>query len=69
MIYCPSQPQRRGRSEQTESGLLIWPHANIFRQEDKHMRLGKPDSYVRDRPAHEPEESDLVLKLAGVKAY
>jgi hypothetical protein len=33
------------------------------------MRLGKPDSYVRDRPAHEPEESDLVLKLAGVKAY
>ncbi|KAH3950684.1 hypothetical protein HBI56_204600 [Parastagonospora nodorum] len=50
-------------------GTTHWPHANIFRQEDKHMRLGKPDSYVRDRPAHEPEESDLVLKLAGVKAY
>lgn len=46
-----------------------WPHANIFHHEDKKIRLGQPDTYSRDRPAYEPEESDLVLKLAGVKAY
>jgi hypothetical protein len=46
-----------------------WPHANIFLHEDKHLRLGQPDVYSRDRPAHEPEESDIVLRLAGVKAY
>ncbi|KAF2031074.1 hypothetical protein EK21DRAFT_111317 [Setomelanomma holmii] len=45
-----------------------WPHANIF-QEDKHMRLGKPGTYSRDRLAYEPEDIDLVLKLAGVKVY
>ncbi|KAH7398788.1 hypothetical protein DE146DRAFT_504849 [Phaeosphaeria sp. MPI-PUGE-AT-0046c] len=50
-------------------GTTHWPHANIFHHEDKNMRLGQPDTYSRDRPAHEPEESDLVLKLAGVKAY
>lgn len=33
------------------------------------MRLGEPDAYVRERPAFEPEENDLVLKLAGVKSY
>lgn len=57
-------PHRKTDSMQTH-----WPHANIFLQEDKHMRLGQPDICSRDRPAYEPEESDLVLKLAGVKAY
>lgn len=33
------------------------------------MRLGQPDAYIRETPAFEPEETDLVLKLAGVKAY
>ncbi|KAL1653555.1 hypothetical protein SLS61_003701 [Didymella pomorum] len=50
-------------------GTTHWPHANIFRQEDKHMRLGQPDTYIRERPAFEPEETDLVLKLAGVRSY
>lgn len=50
-------------------GTTHWPHANIFHQEDKHLRLGKPDSYSRDSPVEKAEESDLLLKLAGVKAY
>lgn len=50
-------------------GTTHWPHANIFRQEDKYMRLGQHDEYIRERPAFEPEETDLVLKLAGVKSY
>ncbi|PVH99936.1 hypothetical protein DM02DRAFT_672322 [Periconia macrospinosa] len=54
---------------QQRIGTTHWPHANIFSQEDKHIRLGKPDIHRRERPAYEPEESDLVLKLAGVKAY
>jgi hypothetical protein len=33
------------------------------------MRLGKPDTLIRDQPAEVPIETDLVLKLAGVKAY
>lgn len=46
-----------------------WPHANIFHQEDKHLRLGKPDTFSREKPSIEPEENELVLKLAGVVPY
>lgn len=47
-----------------------WPHANIF-TERKYVqeRLGEPETYVREKPVHEPEETDLVLKLAGVLPY
>ncbi|ORY18648.1 hypothetical protein BCR34DRAFT_621431 [Clohesyomyces aquaticus] len=54
---------------QQRVGTTHWPHANIFLQEDKDVRLGQPDEYSRDRPAYEPEESDVVLRVAGVKAY
>ncbi|KAJ4298140.1 hypothetical protein N0V90_006039 [Kalmusia sp. IMI 367209] len=50
-------------------GTTHWPHANIFHQEDKKLRLGKPDTYSRFRPVQEPEESELILRLAGVVAY
>lgn len=50
-------------------GTTHWPHANIFHQEDKHLRLGSPDTYFREAPIEKAEESDLLLKLAGVKAY
>jgi hypothetical protein len=33
------------------------------------MRLGKPDTFIREQPAQGPVETDLVLKLAGVEAY
>jgi len=46
-----------------------WPHANIFHYESKQLRLGKEDSFSRERPADEPEETDLLLKLAGVVPY
>lgn len=44
-----------------------WPHANIF-TERKYVqeRLGAPETYIRERPAAEPEETDAVLRLAGV---
>lgn len=47
-----------------------WPHANIF-TERKYVqeRLGEPETYVRQRPVHEPEETEVVLKLAGVLPY
>lgn len=47
-----------------------WPHANIF-TERKYVleRLGEPEAYVREKPVHEPEETDRVLKLAGVLPY
>lgn len=47
-----------------------WPHANIF-TERKYVqeRLGKPETYVREKPVHEPEETDLVMKLAGILPY
>lgn len=47
-----------------------WPHANIF-TERKYIqeRLGEPETYTRERPVHEPEETETVLKLAGVLPY
>lgn len=47
-----------------------WPHANIFTERKYTIeRLGQPETYVRDRPFHEPEETEQVLKLAGVVPY
>lgn len=47
-----------------------WPHANIFTERKYTIeRLGQPETYVRDRPFHEPEETEQVLKLAGVLPY
>lgn len=46
-----------------------WPHANIFPNERELIRLGKPETYTRTRPIHEPLETEQVLKLAGVVPY
>ncbi|KAK7190497.1 hypothetical protein PSPO01_03472 [Paraphaeosphaeria sporulosa] len=75
ICYTPaafaSEEDRRKKVDYYNSklGTTHWPHANIFHQEDKHLRLGKPDTYSRDAPFEEAEETELVLKLAGVKAY
>lgn len=45
-----------------------WPHDNFYSQEPK-LRLGKVDSQERDRPFEEPEETDMILKLAGKLVY
>lgn len=46
-----------------------WPHANIFANGMAQERLGKPETYVRERPVQEPAETEQVLKLAGVLSY
>lgn len=46
-----------------------WPHANIYRDERKVIRLGQEETYKRDRPVSEPVETDKLLKLAGVVPY
>ncbi|GME45934.1 hypothetical protein GTA08_BOTSDO08007 [Neofusicoccum parvum] len=50
-------------------GTTHWPHANFFPNNEKRLRLGQPDTYSRTRPYQEPEENDLLLKLAGVLPY
>ncbi|KAF4540680.1 Phytanoyl- dioxygenase [Lasiodiplodia theobromae] len=50
-------------------GTTHWPHANIFPNKEKQLRLGKPDTFSRERPYQEPEENELTLKLAGVLQY
>jgi len=50
-------------------GTTHWPHANIYPNDEKKLRLGKPDVNERDRPFEEPEMNDVVLKLAGRLAY
>ncbi|EXJ94891.1 hypothetical protein A1O1_00009 [Capronia coronata CBS 617.96] len=51
------------------AGTTHWPHANLHPNVEKKLRLGKEDSAERDRPFEEPEESEIVLKLAGKLAY
>ncbi|TVY45737.1 hypothetical protein LSUB1_G000401 [Lachnellula subtilissima] len=50
-------------------GTTHWPHANIFPNDEKKLRLGKPDVNERERPFEEPEMNDTILKLAGRLAY
>ncbi|KAH8897559.1 hypothetical protein GQ53DRAFT_802870 [Thozetella sp. PMI_491] len=54
---------------QERIGTTHWPHANIFRNDTEQKRLGKTEDYTRHRPIQEPEESEQVLKLAGVVPY
>ncbi|KAL3475855.1 hypothetical protein BJX99DRAFT_270840 [Aspergillus californicus] len=49
-------------------GTTHWPHCNIFAQ-GKAMRGGKICPGERTGPLEEPEMTDQVLKLAGVKPY
>ncbi|KAJ9137882.1 Phytanoyl-dioxygenase [Pleurostoma richardsiae] len=51
------------------TGTTHWPHANIYPNGSQQERLGKPETYIRSRPVHEPVESEQVLKLAGVMPY
>lgn len=46
-----------------------WPHANIYRDVRKVIRLGQEETYKRDRPVREPVETEKLLKLAGVIPY
>lgn len=49
-------------------GTTHWPHCNIFAQ-GKASRNGKICLGERNEPLEKPEHTDIVLKLAGAKAY
>jgi len=55
---------------QDRRGTTHWPNMNIYPGDAMEpLRLGKPDPYERERPFQDVEETDQVLKLAGVKPY
>jgi hypothetical protein len=49
-------------------GTTHWPHCNILGQ-GKAMRDGTTCPGERDEPLENPELTDIVLRLAGVKPY
>lgn len=49
-------------------GSTHWPHCNIWGQ-GKAMRGGRICPGERDEPLEKPALTDIVLKLAGLKAY
>ncbi|GAB7332642.1 hypothetical protein MBLNU13_g04403t3 [Cladosporium sp. NU13] len=57
--------QRKAELFHKRKGTTHWPHANIFENDPERMRLGKSDSYHRERPVQEPHITPLLLKLAG----
>jgi len=61
--------KRKAELFDERKGTTHWPHANIFANDEKKLRLGKLDMAERDRPFEEPELSEKVLKLAGKGAY
>jgi len=48
--------------------MTHWPHCNI-REAEMLVVDGKIDPFERTEPLQKPERSDLILKLAAVKAY
>jgi hypothetical protein len=77
VLYMCYTPRAFGTQEQMElkaklfnnfRGTTHWPHCNI-REAHKLMVDGKLDPMERDEPLEKPERTDLVLKLAGVKAW
>ncbi|KUJ15036.1 phytanoyl-CoA dioxygenase [Mollisia scopiformis] len=58
----------KARLFETYRGTTHWPHCNI-RASERSMVDGKVDPMERDEPLEKPERTDLVLKLAAVKAW
>ncbi|KAF7198452.1 hypothetical protein HII31_00191 [Pseudocercospora fuligena] len=50
-------------------GTTHWPHANMFVSGKKHPDRESGLAFGRDRPWEEPEETDILLKLAGALPY
>ncbi|KAJ0120119.1 uncharacterized protein J7T55_000973 [Diaporthe amygdali] len=75
MCYSPASYasaedlQMKAQLFKDRKGTTHWPHANIFRNERKVIRLGQEETYKRDRPVQEPVETEKLLKLAGVVSY
>ncbi|KAJ5971233.1 uncharacterized protein N7479_001151 [Penicillium vulpinum] len=78
LIYLCYTPARFATPENLEKKAVLfknkqgsthWPHANLWGVNEKRDRLGKIDIGDRDQPFEYPIETELVLKLAGVKSY
>jgi len=75
--YCPkalATPEilaRKAEVFQNRWNTSHWPVNNEVRvlRFGPPLRNGKPDPHNRDRPVHEPTETDTLLKLVGIKAY
>jgi hypothetical protein len=75
--YCPrsfATPealQRKAEIFQQRLCTSHWPALNYVPQlkYGGPMRNGKPDPHDRSRPIKEPEETETVLRLAGVMPY
>ncbi|KKY21922.1 putative phytanoyldioxygenase [Phaeomoniella chlamydospora] len=65
----PEVLKEKARFFDERMGTTHWPHDNLFPNVEKKPRLGLPDDQERDRPFEEPEETELVLKLAGKLPY
>ncbi|KAG8161268.1 hypothetical protein KVR01_009532 [Diaporthe batatas] len=65
----PDDLQKKAKFFKDRKNTTHWPHANIYRDERKVIRLGQEETYTRDRPIQEPVETDILLKLAGVVPY
>ncbi|KAK7537345.1 uncharacterized protein J3D65DRAFT_589546 [Phyllosticta citribraziliensis] len=65
----PENLEKKKEIYEKRVGTTHWPHANIFQHTEKKLRLGKPDPCSRTRPHEEPDETEALLKLAGVLPY
>ncbi|CZR57791.1 uncharacterized protein PAC_07680 [Phialocephala subalpina] len=62
------QMDLKARLFETYRGTTHWPHCNI-RTSEPLMVDGKLDPMERLEPLEKPERTDLILKLAAVKAW
>ncbi|KAH8755962.1 hypothetical protein F5882DRAFT_481916 [Hyaloscypha sp. PMI_1271] len=67
-LATPEDLHRKKEIFERRERTTHWPHRNFWRA-DEILRLGKKDSYSRDRPFDEPVLSDKLLKLAGAMTY
>jgi len=67
----PEQLKRKAEIFHERMVATHWPALNEVKalKFGGPMRNGKPDPYDRSRPVREPEETDTVLKLAGIMEY
>ncbi|TVY14532.1 putative phytanoyl-CoA dioxygenase [Lachnellula arida] len=66
---APDDLDKKAELFDQRKGTTHWPHANIYPNDEKKLRLGKIDVNERNRPFEEPEMNDIVLKLAGRLPY
>lgn len=62
--------ERKKQAFESFRATTHWAHDNIvFRDQTPYLSDGSPDPRNRSKPLEEPEYTDKVLRLAGVKPY